>query len=783
MNLMIRFISILIFVFLTLIKSLAQQPIQTIRGIVTDNASNAPLPFATVIILNTNPLIGTITDSQGNFILNNVSYGRYNIQVTMVGYETLIVNEVAVSAAKEVFLNIPIKEKVISLSEAVIRPKINKELPLNTTATLSAKMVSMEEAKRYAGGFDDPARLVSSFAGVASNVGNNAIVVRGNSPQALQWKLEGVEIPNPNHFADLSTFGGGGLTALSTQLLANSDFFLGAFPAEYSNALSGVFDIYMRNGNNSKQEHTFQTGLTGIDISSEGPFKKSKPSSYLFNYRYSTMALLEPILPENAGGVKYQDLSFKLNFPTKKTGTYSVWGIGLIDGSGSRAKTDMNQWIYDSDREMQDVKQYMGAIGMTYKILINSRQYIKSIVAVTINGIDFRTDRLDTTMSLLPKSKITNKTQNFVLTSFLNTKFSARHVNKTGFSATGLKYDILLKDNLQNGNSLQTIQAESGYCTLLSTYSNSTLNYIEKVTVNLGINGQWVTLNNHYTIEPRIGIKYQFAPAQSISFGYGLHSRLERLNYYFAKNNLSGKEAVNKNLDFTKSHHFVAGYDRSLSEFTHLKIEAYYQKLYNVPVMKDSSFSFINMQNDWFFNGKLQNTGKGRNYGVEMTIEKYISQGYYYMFTASLYNSRYTGGDNVWRDTRYNKNYAFNFLIGKEWQIGGNKQNILSLNVRMSYQGGDHYSPVNEAASKASEDVIFDETKAFSKQFSPSFISHFTASYKINRIKAAHEIAFKLLNVTMYKEFSGFQYNFHSKTVDERRDALVIPNLSYKIEF
>ncbi|HKJ80872.1 MAG TPA: hypothetical protein VJ954_02515, partial [Ignavibacteriaceae bacterium] len=291
------------------------------------------------------------------------------------------------------------------------------------------------------------------------------------------------------------------------------------------------------------------------------------------------------------------------------------------------------------------------------------------------------------------------------------------------------------------------------------------------------------TLNNHHTLEPRIGIKYQFAPTQSISFAYGLHSRLERLNYYFAKNSLYGNEAINKNLDFTKSHHLVAGYDRSLSEFTHLKIEVYYQQLFNVPVMKDSSFSFINMQNDWFFNGKLQNTGKGINYGIDITFEKYLSQGYYYISTASLFNSRYTGGDNVWRDTRYNRIYALNFLFGKEWQVGANKQNILSLNVRMSYQGGDHYSPVNEAASEASEEAIFDETKAFSKQFSPALISHFTASYKMNRIKAAHEIALKLLNVTMYKEFSGFQYNFHSRTVDEKRDALFIPNLSYKIEF
>jgi len=625
--------------------------------------------------------------------------------------------------------------------------------------------------------------LVSAFAGVSSNVGNNAIVVRGNNPQALQWKIEGIEIPNPNHFADMAAFGGGGLTALSSQLLANSDFFLGAFPAEYNNALSGVFDIFMRNGNNTKHEHTFQLGLMGIDFSSEGPFKKGKRSSYLFNYRYSTLALLEPIMPENAGGVRYQDLSFKLNFPTKKAGIFSVWGIGLIDGSGAKAKTDKSKWEYDADKDKQDVKQYMGASGISHKIFLNNKQYVKSTLAATINGIDFTTDRLDSNLSFLPKNKVNNTNWNFVLSSFLNTKFSAKHTNKIGFSATGLMYNILLKNAVQLGNPLQTIEDENGYSTLLAAYTNSTINLSEKITMNLGINGQLFALNNHYTIEPRIGIKYQFTPKQLLSFGYGLHSRLERLNYYFAKNSLYGNDPINKNLDFTKSHHLVLGYDVSFSEFTHFKIEAYYQQLFNVPVISDSSFSLINTQNDWFFNEKLQNSGKGRNYGVDITFEKYLSQGYYYMLSASLFNSEYNGGDNIWRDTRYNRNYAFNFLIGKEWQMGKTKQNTLGLNTRLSYQGGDHYSPINETASLAAQDAIFDETKAFSKQFPAAFTFHFTASYKINKKKTSHEFALKIINATMYEEFSGFQYNYITKTIVERREAVFLPNISYKIEF
>jgi len=761
------------------LSAVAQQPTQSIRGTVIDNASNAPLPFVNIVIQNTNK--GTFSDSSGNFILQNISVGRYNIQVSMTGYEPIILNEIQVTSGKEVFLNISLKENITSLAEVVVKPKVNKEQPLNSTATVSAKMLSVEEAKRYAGGFDDPARLVSAFAGVSSNVSNNAIVVRGNSPQALQWKLEGVEIPNPNHFADLSAFGGGGLTALSSQLLANSDFFSGAMPAEYGNALSGVFDIFMRKGNNKKAEHTLQVGLLGLDVASEGPFKKEGKSSYLFNYRYSTLALLEPLLPENAGGTKYQDLSFKLNFPTKKAGTFSIWGIGLIDKSGAEAKTNSSEWKYDTDKENQDVKQYMGAVGLSHKILLNKKQYIKSSISTTINGIDFITESMNNNLSTSPKNKVDNKNYNLVLSSFINSKISTKHTNKTGFVITNMNYDLLLKNALPIGSPLQTIVAEKGNSNLLSAYSNSTFNVNEKLIINAGINTQLFTLSNHYTIEPRIGAKYQFASAQSFSLAYGLHSRLERLNYYFVKNN--DAESINKNLDFTKSHHFVMGYDVSLSEFTHLKVEAYYQYLFNVPVIADSSFSMINQQNDWFFNGKLQNTGNGKNFGADITFEKYLSQGYYYMLTASLFNSKYKGGDNVWRDTRYNRNYAFNFLIGKEWQMGKNKQNVLGINARLSYQGGDHYSPINSTLSHQKQDVVFDETKAFSQQVSPAFTSHFTASYKINRKKSAQEIAIKIINATQYKEFMGFQYNYQTKKVDENREAIFIPNLSWKIEF
>lgn len=762
------------------VQLFAQQPTQTIRGQVTDEASGMPLPYVNVYLQNTNT--GTTTDDNGNFALANVAIGRYNIEISFIGYEPVVIKEIQVTSGKEVFLNVSMKEMPTSLEEIVIRPKTNKEQPLNSMATVSARMLSVEEAKRYAGGFDDPARLVSAFAGVSSNgVSSNAIVVRGNSPQSLQWKMEGVEIPNPNHFADLAAFGGGGLTALSAQLLANSDFFSGAMPAEYGNALAGVFDIFMRNGNSQKHEHTFQVGIIGIDAASEGPFKKGGQSSYLFNYRYSTLSLLEPILPENAEGTHYQDLSFKLNFPTEKSGTFSVWGIGLIDRSGATAKTDINEWQYYEDRENSKTNQFMGASGISHRIFLNDKQFLKTTLAATINGVDVETERVDNNFTASPQHEIRNKTYNIVLSTYLNTKFNTRHTNKTGIVATNINYDLFLKNAPDNNTPPQILVDENSNSQLINLYSNSKLDLGKKITANIGVNTQFFTFNNAFSIEPRAGMSYRFTPNQSINFAYGLHSRLERISYYFIKNQ-SG-EQINKDLGFTKAHHLVLGYDLLPHEFTHLKVETYYQHLFDVPIISNTIFSMINQLNDWFFDGNLENKGTGRNYGLDITFEKYLSKGYYYMATASVFRSVYKGGDNVWRNTRYSRNYVFNFLIGKEWMMGKNKSNIFSLNTRFSLLGGDRYSPVNIAQSIVEEDPIFDEVNAFSQQYSPAFTNHFTASYKLNKKKTAHEFALKIINTTMYKEFQGFRYNFQTQTVDQKREALFFPNLSYKIEF
>lgn len=749
---------------------------QTIRGVVKDANSGEPLTFITVLLgSSTN---GAVTDSLGNFRIANVPIGRYDLQVSSIGYEPLVIREQLLTSAKEGYNEIALHEKVLNLDEVVVRPAVNKEQPLNPMALAGARMFSVEETNRFAGGFDDPARLVSSFAGVAGNLATNSISVHGNSPQFLQWRLEGVEIPNPTHFADMTGLGGGIFTALSSQVMGNSDFFNGAFPAEYSNALSGVFDMSMRNGNNQKHEHTVQLGLLGLDLASEGPLSRKNGSSYIVNYRYSTTGLVSGLIGDL--NLKYQDLSFKLNFPTRKAGTFSIWGLGLLDNNRAKplAKED---WTTYSDRE--DVKTDLAKLagGINHKIFLSKGTYLKSSLAATYSETKQYVTMIDNQF-IRPTVDIKNGDWNLVFNSYINKKFSNRHTNRTGVTVTGLLYnlDFKLSETLTPTISpIKQVVKGDGSTVMVSAYSNSIFNITDKLSANVGLTAQLLTLNNNWAVEPRIGLKYKVAPNHTLSAAYGLHSRREKLDYYFVK--IDGK-SVNKDLEFAKANHFVLSYDWRISKNIHLKVEPYYQSLFNVPVENGTSFSIINYDL-YYLDKALVNKGKGRNYGVDITLERYLDKGYYWLLSGSVFDSKYTGGDSVWRDTRYNRGYIINGLIGKEWMVGKRKQNIFSANLRLSYQGGDRYTPVDIIASEGKKDIVFDETKAFSNQFPAALTSDITVSYKINQRKTSHEFSLKVLNIGGYTGQYGYIYNDKLQAVEKLSVTGIVPNISYKIQF
>lgn len=765
---------------------LSQPLTQTVKGHIVDEDTEIPLPGATIVILNTDPLFGASSDENGYYRIEHVPLGRYNIKVSYTGFEPVVISEVVVGSGKEVVVNAGLKESLVQLDEVVVKAETDKKQPLNSMAFISSRQVNMEEARRFAGAFDDPARLVTSYAGVAAgNMNSNGIIIRGNAPKGVLWRLEGVEIANPSHFANLSTFGGGGISALSAQMIDNSDFYTAAFPAEFGNALSGVFDLKLRSGNRDKREHTFQAGITGLDFSSEGPYKKGNSATYLFNYRYSTFGVIKPLLPDNAGLITYQDFSFKTDFPTKKAGVFSFWGIGSKDKSGSEVNKEPDDWEYKEDRLNEDSRTSMGAMGMTHKLILGSNTLINSSLAVSGSMLSSAGTKMDTGKILYDDYNIKNSTLNYSLSSYLNHKFNARHTNRTGVTVNLLNYNMLIEDAPEFKAPLQTYTDDNGNSDLLQFYSQSRFDLSDQVSLNAGFHVQYFTLNEHYTIEPRFGLRYNFAAGQTLSFGYGLHSRLEMLFVYLAQQQTeNGIIRPNTNLDFSKAHHFVVVYDRAIGENMNFRAEAYYQHLFSIPVEPETSFSLINVDNDWNINQTLTNDGTGDNYGLDLTLERFMNNGYYFVITASLFNSTYVGGDGIERNSRFNKNYVFNLLGGKEWKVGKNhKNNSIGLNGKFSITGGDRQTPVNEAATYQLQEVVYDPTRAFSEQKPTVIYLHLTVNYRKNKPNHASIWSFQILNALGAPEYFGYRYNYIRDTIDRDEQTIVIPNISYKIVF
>ena len=760
----------------------ANSDIGTIRGRVFDRTSEIELPFASIVLMKADSVVATAqTDTAGLFDFRKLTPGRYDLKASYLGYNPALLKELLVTSGHDLIVSVPLTENSSLLAEVVVKPYVNKSQPLNSMALTGGRMLAVEEASRYAGGLDDPARLASSFAGVATNVGDNGIVVRGNAPKFLQWRVEDVEVPNPNHFAEIAGFGAGGLAAISSNVLGNSDFFTGAFPAEYGNALSGVFDIKLRNGNNTKYEHAFALGTMGIDVASQGPLKKGAGSSYIFNYRYSTLALMSGFLPEGAENMRYQDLSFKFNIPTKKHGTFSVWGVGLIDSNGEDPKTNPQEWEYLNDREGWKNKLYMGAAGLAHKINLNGRSFLKTTLAATINGIDGKGDVAMEDGSVHPENSISKLNANVILNSYVNTKFSARHTNRSGLTLTALLYDMDIRNAETPGATLAPVADNSGASALIEAHTNSAFALGNRWKLNAGLHVQYLTLNNHYSIEPRVSAAYDIDSKSTLTTAFGMHSRMEMLNYYFTQG--ADGQLYNKNLDFTRALHFSLGWQRTFGENFRFLVEPYVQYLYSVPVSKTGTFSFLNLKDEWYVMDELTNLGKGFNYGLDVTFEKYMTAGFYFMFTGSLYNARYKAADGVWRNTRFNRNFLLNALAGKEWMVGKTKRNMWSLNLKLTYMGGDRFSPVDYENSILNQDVVFDETKAYSSRLSPILVGSFTVSYRINRKKLSHELAFKMLNCTGYAEYFNHAFNYQTQKVDIIRDGIAMPNIYYKIEF
>lgn len=781
-------------ILLLLISTLAWAQTQTIRGTVLDAASKSPVIGATIQILDSNPLVGTVTDTDGRFRLTNVPVGRVKLKVSFLGYEDVVLNEIIVNAGKETVLDLPMTESVTNLKEVSVTYKRSEDrtIATNEMATVSARPFNANETIRYAGSLGDPSRMAANFAGVSgANDSRNDIIVRGNSPASLLWRLDGVNIPNPNHFGALGT-SGGPVSLLNNNLLAKSDFLTGAFPAKYANALGSVFDVRLRKGNDEKREFLGQMGFNGLEVGAEGPYSKQSKASYLVNYRYSFFGLLKQVGFEIAGTPEYQDFTFKTDVPVGKRGTFSAWTLGgrsQITFLGKDIDTN-NPDAYGDENTNTRVKYFTGIGAMSYEHRFSDRTYGKVTLSGSRTTQSFEGDtvlyRNETKVIdreiLAQKADFTQEKLSINL--LLSHKISAKDKVTGGAIVDLIRYDLVNQAYYPTARSLRNAQGETN---LIQVYGQWKHRFNNRLTLNTGLSLMRLGLNGSTALEPRAGLSYQLSPTSSFNVAYGLHSMMQPiLTYFYQSRQPNGSyELSNKDLGFTRSHHAIVGYDRMLTDNLRLKVEAYHQWLYNAPVERTASYYSLLTEGASFApidKGNLVNNGTGRNYGLEVTLEKFFANNYYFLLTTSLFDSKYKGSDGIERNTPFNNRFVINALAGREFAIG-RRGNRLSINWKVTTAGGRYIIPINLERSGELGQTINEYDKAYSQRQDGYFRTDLKIGYKINFRRMTHEMAIDLQNLTNNQNILQQAYNPRTNRLGTAYQQGFLPVPFYRLTF
>lgn len=762
----------------------AQELTQTIRGQVLDADAHQPLPGANVVLQSSDPIIGTITDDQGYFILEGVSLGRHSLEVSFMGYGTILKDNIIVSSGNEVRIDIQMIESSEELGAVDVKARASKERPTDEMVLVSGRSITVEETKRFAGAIDDPARMVTSYAGVTNGSdGENDIIVRGNSPKGVLWRLEGVEIPNPNHFAD-EGFTSGPINALNSNMLGTSNFYTGAFAPRYGNALSGVMDMTLRNPNNKEGQYSASISVLGTDVTAEGPFSQNYDGAFLVNYRYSTLALISEIGFLDFDGIpEYQDASFKVNLPLGERHSLSLFGLGGTShieqlGYSNEEETDVSYSSFQTSR--------LGVIGVNHTWITGEKGYLKNTIAASGNSLNDEYQYLhdsDEDLDLVYQSD--NSKSNLTLQSIYHHKFSRLSKLQTGVTVTRLNYKMHSDywDDDTNGL-IPTLQSDG------STYSGQAFaswmyRFQPRWQMVAGVHALYFDLNQSLSVEPRIAFDFQENENRRWSFGAGLHSRLESVSMYLAEEQLSDGTSIRPNDDLTptKSAHFVFGVEQSINENTRIKAEIYYQYLFDVPVETDpsSNYSLLNSWG-WFTTEDLVNDGTGRNYGLEVTVQRDFVNDYYLMGTASVFRSFQTPSTGVEMHTIFDSQFAFNALGGKEWKWGkAEKNRTLFVNTKVVLAGGQWYQPVLLNESIEQGEGVYDDY--FTKKGAPVFKLDLAVGIRRSHAKWSSEFKIDIQNVLNSQAVTYEWYNEDAQAIEYGYQFPILPVLSYKVSW
>jgi hypothetical protein len=792
--------AISVFLIFFALHAIAQTPGQNIRGVVTDKATKHPLAGATVIVDGIQPPLGAVTDTSGHFLIRNVPVGRRAVRCQYPGFEPFLSEELILTSVREVSLNVEMGEDAGMMETVTIHASQYANLPLNELATVSARSFSVEETERIAASVNDLGRMALAFPGVSQGTDDseNDILIRGNSSFGMLWRLEGIDIPNPNHFARPGT-SGGGITVFSAQLLSRSDFFSGGMPAEYGNALAGAMDIHFRHGNQETQEYRAKASLIGLDFAAEGPIEKGR-SSYLVNARYSTLGLLNKIgfyLVGDRVSDDFQDISFNLNFDGKdKRNNWTVFGLGGLSLEHYTPITNPAKRVQGVADNWEDRQQgsNLGVLGVTYTRLIDDHSYLKAVVASSNSEIFRRFDTLN-----LQDVHFRFNTQHYVdsriSTALSYTRRLAPGLQlKTGLIAHQIFFSFYKQTAPRSPSTSNVFENQSqtsfdgrGQAQMFQAYANLSKTF-RKWTINGGIHWLSLLLNQTNSIEPRVSAKYALSARQTITFAAGLYGQTLPLAAYFYEQSDTVNGAVrttrpNFNAKIIQSRHLILGYDHITTTKWRYNVETYVQYTTGVPVENNTSSVY------WMLNEKeefpekpIVSEGKGLNYGLDMSVEKFFSNSYYLLLHGSVFKASYAPLNGQYYNSRFNTSFTSGLSVGKEFAL--RKSSVLQAGIRMLVNGGFRYSPLDPVRSAAEKQYVPLAGKEWTAQVKPYRRVDARVAWRFNKRHTAGTVSVDIQNLTNYPNLSGVAYNAVTNSLNfSAHPAGFVPVLGAQVDF
>ena len=666
-----------------------------------------------------------------------------------------------------------------NLTEVIVRGN----LPNRSRKVYPAhELFTIEETLRLPSTFFDPARLATFYAGVANpNDQANHLSVRGNSPNNNSWRLEGVEIVNPNHLSNAGTNtdrpakSGGGVNILSAQMLGNTTFMRGAFPAEMGNVLSSVMDMSLRIGNNQKTEFTGQLGVIGVDLAAEGPLSKNKKASYLANYRYSFLGILGAAgvdLGDEA--INFQDLALTLHFPINPRSELTVFGF-MGNSQNEFTAKPMEEVAIQKDLFNILFESNMQAGGLKYTQTL-SDQWKWGLTSVFSATESVRSSALDSLATASAFEKTDLYTQKFSTNAFAQYRLNSQNRFQVGVVITQLEdrnnaFSFIANENLAAGSITGTISQP--YVNLSKNWSN--------VSLELGARYLYFSYNSTTSFEPTAQLQWSLGNNQRLGAGYSKSSQRQLPEVYGLE---SGSLAENQLLELTKSHQSSLWYEK-IWNTTRIKVEAYSQFLFDVPIAKNEANSFSTLNTfEEIINQVLVNEGTGTNYGIELSAQKYFSDNSFWLSNLSLFDATYKGSDGIKRDTRFNGNYIFNAAYGREFPYSKKgKDMILGVNLHATIAGGLRETPIDATASALAQRTVFDTQAAFTLQQNTFFKTDLRIYWKRNRKKFSSTLALDIQNLTNQQNPSFQFYDTFLQEITQEYKLGLLPILSYRVEF